>query len=105
MVVALSFRSHAEMASRLLANGNKMALEQRCMDDARKIVVDVETCGNTFGNNGKDVGRILEVGMVELLNGKRAGKRLRWFCNPGYITDEEQNPRALAKHKLRVDFL
>ena len=93
------------MSSRLLTHGERMALDGLSMDDARKVVVDVETCGNTLGDDGKAVGRILEVSMVELLDGKRLGKRLRWFCNPGHTSDEEQHPRAFEKHKLSVDFL
>lgn len=68
---------------------------------SREIVLDVETCGS---NNG--VGRILEVGAVELLNGgKTIGESLHFYCNPEYADNSDMDPAALRKHKLSVGFL
>jgi hypothetical protein len=57
----------------------------------REVVIDIETCGN---NNG--VGRILEVTAVELIRGKKIGKKLHFYCNPGYSSDEDDGLYVLS---------
>ena len=63
------------------------------------IVLDIETCGQ---NNG--VGRILEVGAVELLDkGTKIRKAFHIYCNLEYDTTDEMDPAAFRKHKLCVE--
>jgi DNA polymerase-3 subunit epsilon len=63
----------------------------------RQLILDTETTGL----NARSGDRVIEVGIVELVNRQLTGKNLHFYVNP----ERDSEPGALAVHGLTTEFL
>jgi DNA polymerase III subunit epsilon len=63
----------------------------------RQLILDTETTGL----NARSGDRVIEVGIVELVNRRLTGKNLHFYINP----ERDSEPGALAVHGLTTEFL
>src|ERR1700709_687316 len=63
----------------------------------RQIVLDTETTGL----NARSGDRVIEIGIVELVNRRLTGNNLHFYINP----ERDSEPGALAVHGLTTEFL
>lgn len=69
----------------------------------REVVLDTETTGLNRGNDGavSDGHRVIEIGCVELVDGRITGRRFQTYLNPGRVVDD----RAVKIHGITTEFL
>jgi DNA polymerase-3 subunit epsilon len=63
----------------------------------RQLILDTETTGL----NARSGDRVIEIGIVELVNRRLTGKNLHFYVNP----ERDSDPGALAVHGLTTEFL
>lgn len=63
----------------------------------RQLILDTETTGL----NARSGDRVIEIGIVELVNRRLTGKNLHFYINP----ERDSEPGALAVHGLTTEFL
>ncbi|MEJ0004568.1 MAG: DNA polymerase III subunit epsilon [Pararobbsia sp.] len=63
----------------------------------RQLILDTETTGL----NARSGDRIIEIGIVELVNRQLTGRNLHFYINP----ERDSDPGALAVHGLTTEFL
>jgi DNA polymerase-3 subunit epsilon len=63
----------------------------------RQLILDTETTGL----NARSGDRVIEIGIVELVNRRLTGKNLHFYINP----ERDSDPGALAVHGLTTEFL
>jgi DNA polymerase III subunit epsilon len=63
----------------------------------RQLILDTETTGL----NARSGDRVIEIGIVELVNRRLTGRNLHFYINP----ERDSEPGALAVHGLTTEFL